>query len=1048
MRSIKINIKILYLFYERKNIFYTSAIRNHFYLIALLFILAYTPTFTQLPDYNFTNYSLEELPGQYKGRMMQDEQGYIYIPTTDGLYRYDGVELKHYYHKQNDPTSLSLNAVTCVFPDIDGKVWVGTFDGGLNHLDPISGKCTIYRNDVNDPRSISGDRVNAIFRDSNGILWIGVTSLDYGLNVFNEKENNFTRIGLGETHLSKELKGHNNSINFINESQTGELMVTTWDGLWIRDKNTGAFSVYRCDTAVARIRNNLMGVTCEFPKGTLWICTWGGGLKKFDLLSKTFETNIWDKKNINTGTNNIAFSVLPKNDSILWIAAVDKGFGIYNISNKNFQFYDYAKFDLPSKNSGAFNIFQEKSKDANKLNGNIWITFDGSRCSKLNLNLQQLPYLPLPLKVYADRPEPSINTILKIPGTQQLIMGINWSDGLYLFDAKNNKTNKIVTNNGLVTHSGNVYLGNSGKIWVVNGNLNELVPRVNKLKIFEPFLKQNISGLYEMAEDKNNNLWFATDNGVLFYDTKKNVTRKYNAEQLNLRSGTQTHGIICDRNGNIWIGSDESGVYIFKPDSDKFINIKSSPTNNQLPFNTITDFAMDNSGRIWICGIGGVAICEGEPENLSIRSLSFESGLVDNHVAEIAFDGKENMWINGSHGVASINTNTFIVRNIDNKIFGDLIIQSLNIQRDGEIILGAAKGIIRFYPKDIPFENTPPSIVINAFKIFDKEYPIYSYDKTINLKYDQNYFSFDFAAITFTDAQKCQYKYKLEGFDKDWISSGNRRYVSYTNIPGGKYIFKVKGANADGIWNEKGISIPLFISTPWWKMWWFYLLVTIILVTVVYGIYRYRISQILKLERLRTSIASDLHDDIGSTLSSIKLMSDLTQNSIPKENEEAKNLLDKIGNSSKKMSENMQDIVWAINPKNESAENLLNRMQEFAVDILEAKEINLHFNFSEQFISKKLSLDFRRNVFLIFKETINNSAKYAKANNVWVDIKYVDGKFILEIRDDGVGFDLTAIKLGNGLINMEKRAKQLKGEYSIHSEPGKGTITKTILSIT
>lgn len=1013
-----------------------------------LSVLKFTPGITQLPEYNFTNYSLEDLPGQYKGRMMQDSKGYIWIPTTDGLYRYDGVDLKHYYHKQNDTTSLSLNAVTCVFPDIDGKVWVGTFDGGLNLLDPVSGKCKVYKNDITNQKSISGNRVNAIFRDSKGILWIGVTSPDHGLNIFNERDNNFTRVALIENHLSKELKGDNNKINFINESTDGDLLVSTYDGLWIRDKNSGLFSAYRCDTTVARLRNNLMGVSCEFPKGIIWICTWGGGLKKFDLATKKFETFIWDEKNKNTGTNNIAFSILPKPGNELWIASVDKGFGIFSISNKTFQFYDPDKFDLPLEPSGAFNIFQEKIIGSDNTNGNIWITFDGSRCSKLDWNLQPLPYFPIPLKNYTDRPAPSISSVLKINGQGKLVLGTNWSDGLYILDDKNKISTKVVTNKGFATHSGNIVDDHTGKIWVVSGNLYEIDQTNYKLKVYEQVGHHNIPALNEMIEDKNHNFWFTTDNGVLYYDRKQKTFREFTKEQLNLRSGAQIHGLICDNSGNIWTGSDESGIYIFNPDSEKFVNLKNNPSDQKLPFNTVTDFAQDAIGRIWLCGIGGVALCEGKPENLTIRSISFENGLTDNHVAEIAFDGNENMWIRGSHGLASINTGTLLVRNIDNKIFGEKRLHSMNIQSDGEVILGAENGIIRFYPRDIPFESNAPPIVINAFKIFDEPYPIFSYDKPINLKYDQNYFSFDFAAITFSDAEKCSYKYKLEGFDQNWISSGNRRYVSYTNIPGGNYIFRVKGANADGIWNEEGISIPLFISTPWWKMWWFYTLLTILMISIAYGIYRYRITQILKLERLRTSIASDLHDDIGSTLSSIKLMSDLTQNSIPTENEQAKNLLDKIGNASKKMSENMQDIVWAINPKNESVENLLNRMQEFAVDILESKGIDLHFNVNEQFISKKLSLEFRRNVFLIFKETINNTAKYAKAKNVWVKINYIDSKFILEIKDDGIGFDPAKIKYGNGLINMEKRAKQLKGEYSIKTEPGKGTITKTILKIT
>ena len=260
------------------------------------------------------------------------------------------------------------------------------------------------------------------------------------------------------------------------------------------------------------------------------------------------------------------------------------------------------------------------------------------------------------------------------------------------------------------------------------------------------------------------------------------------------------------------------------------------------------------------------------------------------------------------------------------------------------------------------------------------------------------------------------------------------------------YTFRVKGANSDGVWNEKGASINIIILPAWYQTWWFRLSLFLIVAGGIYSFYRFRLAQQIKLLSIRNNIASDLHDEIGSTLSSISISSTLIQKKMDSDPTEVNGLLNQISNNTHNMMEAMSDIVWAINSKNDRFDNLVNRMRSFAIEILEPENILLHLQVSEHLNHVKLNMQQRKNFYLIFKEAVNNIAKYAACTNVWVDIESKGGKIMMKIKDDGKGFSAASIKEdnrpqfgGNGLVNMYKRATELKGTIAIDSVVGKGT---------
>ena len=275
------------------------------------------------------------------------------------------------------------------------------------------------------------------------------------------------------------------------------------------------------------------------------------------------------------------------------------------------------------------------------------------------------------------------------------------------------------------------------------------------------------------------------------------------------------------------------------------------------------------------------------------------------------------------------------------------------------------------------------------------------------------------------------------------IKTGSRQ-ASYTHLDPGDYVFTVKGTNGDGVWSPQTASIRLRIAPAFWQMWWFLAVVVLLLSASLYALYRYRLRKLLEIERTRSFIATDLHDDIGASLTSIALSSDLARREVGAASPAAAKRLEKIAETSRSLLDSMNDIVWSIKPENDALEQTILRMEDYAVEMLEENGIDLHVQIPDEMKRMKLPMDVRRNLFLIFKEAIGNVLKHANADHVDVRIAWSTAgrrtsDLLLSITDNGTGFDPASRKQGNGLVNMGLRAAHLRGNVDIISAQGQGT---------
>ncbi len=371
------------------------------------------------------------------------------------------------------------------------------------------------------------------------------------------------------------------------------------------------------------------------------------------------------------------------------------------------------------------------------------------------------------------------------------------------------------------------------------------------------------------------------------------------------------------------------------------------------------------------------------------------------------------------------------------------------------MIFGGLNGINYFRSDEVkPLD--PPKVVFTDFRLFNRSVapglnsPLtksIGATQQITLRYEQNVVTFQFAATDFRKKGSIRYRYKMEGFDKDWIYSGAAYEATYTNLDPATYNFIVQASFENGAWSTDSAAIELYIITPWYRTWWFYLGVTVVVFGTAYSLFRFRLFQLRRLERLRNRIAADLHDEVGSSISTIAIYSKIVQEQMDTLTFDKEPLLKKINDFATEIMASMNEIVWSINTKNDAFEHIISRMREHAIQLFEAKGCLLHFNFDEHIVRSKLSMERRREFYLIYKEALNNIAKYAEAKNVWISLTSGDNKITLKIRDDGRGFDSANTGLrGNGLTNMQQRSATLHGKLNVVSNVGEGT--EVMLSFT
>ncbi|MBK7649719.1 MAG: hypothetical protein IPJ20_01795 [Flammeovirgaceae bacterium] len=953
---------------------------------------------------NFRRYSYPQLETDYfkstrAWLIFEDFKKNLWIGTDVGaLMRYD--EKLDRFDVVNDSSTSIKSLLFCQAEDKDGNFWIGSLGGGLIRYHPETKKFTHFKAEANNPATLPDNFITGLVFDSSGLLWISTTG---GLCSYNPQTNKFERQPLTNSNSSDTYRYR--VIRSMTLTSQNKLYLSTYGGLQIFDLATRTSNhLIHNDSDTNSLGHNSLFQAIENPDGTFWIASYGGGLIHYNPSTNKFTSTVKDDSNTESISSNNIFTVYLDSGGLLWVGADDNTICVLNTRAKKFHIVS-SKSNVPNGISGGWvqSFYQENDSI-------LWLGLNGNGLNRLNLN------------------------------TGVATKFINDSK-----DAFSLGHNSVVA----------IDQDNQKRIWVglAGGGLNRVDPNTRKFTRFESGGENSISNnaVSAMLVDKDNLIWITTfRSGLSIYNISQDKFINLKDDSLKEKSGISFANIddIFELDGNIWFKS-KGQLVVFDKGYNQFVKIGYAE-GAVLPTTTSSFFEMQpySSTEMLLFTSDEIkTIRYFNPDSVVQRSVQ-KRIKGDELFKSFVIDRQNQVWYNTKDHLVKWN-----LKSGDKRIYSKsdgIISSNLNsifLDQQGRIFLSTLNGFNWFFPEDIQDDTVSRKIVFTDFKIYNKSIPIQKSDsltayalpahisqvKNVALDYHHTFFSIEFTAMEFMAQDKIEYAYKLEGFDQDWIRVGNRNFASYTNLDPGQYTFQVKATNPDGYWGNQVNTLMITINPPFWQTPWFIGLSILLFLSIAYAGHLYRLEQSLKVERLRNKIASDLHDEIGSSLTRISLYSDLLQTD--PDQKERRNYLLTIRDLSREIVSTMSDIVWSIDNKNDSMGALIIRIRDSATELLYPKNIALEFSVTNVNESRLLDPILKQNIYLICKEALNNVVKHAEASQVKISLTGTSDSFTLCIEDNGLGYNAEA-HAGNGIRNMKRRAQAIEGEFSIEHNVG------------
>jgi ligand-binding sensor domain-containing protein/signal transduction histidine kinase len=1027
---------------------------------------------------SFENIIFEQLaPIVIPNCVLQDSNGFIWIGAQEGLLRYDGYSYKRYTQIPFDSTSLSNNWVMAIKEDKKGNLWIGTVGGGLNYFDQKTEKFTRHMYSINKSNTISSNNIYSILINDDGSLWLGTQNHGLIYMSFDSSGKTCYKNYNLDSEPKPQPRSGENFILDLHKDQKGNIWIgTITGGLKSLDVETGQITHFKHDpNNLASLSSNTVSSICEDDSGNLWIGTgshiweYGKGLNRLNPNTGQFTHYKHDPDDPSSICSNNITSLLIDQKGVLWIGTVHNYLNSIPISEllsgKKSHFTHHSNLDWSRINS----IYEDRL-------GNIWIAFFGRLM--LKYNRQQNPF------IWYRYIKGNLNSLRSSAGMVQSDQSGNiWFGGtggaLDRYDPKTGQFTHYFhhpakpsgLNSDRVT---SICEDKYGFYWIGTDNgLNRLNPKTGVFDHIQENLK-NPYGLKsnlvtEVLARQSGNLWIASvASGLQLYDIEEDRFYHFDLDSNSIED-EGINGIYEDNSGTLWNQTLNYGFYALKIKDHQIASVKHyihDPNDRySLSYNQISDLIRPqiiDTTALWVATGNGLNRLDLNTDRFT--HFYIEDGLPSNNILKVLEDDEGNIWCACAIGIAVYDIKTGKIRSYDK---GDGLpytefcsrSQSACKTSDGQLIFGAEYGAIGFYPEQLKHNLHIPPIRFTDFKIFHKSVQLdiaIQFKKEIVLTHDQNMFSFEFSALDFTNPKKNQFAYKMEELYDDWVQLNHQRTVSFTNLDPGKYIFRVKGSNNHGIWNEEGASIRIIIDPPFWQTTWFRIFSALLILSVLVLIVRYLATRKLKqrlqkleyqrkLDNERERISKDMHDEVGSSLTHIAILSEVAKKQIAGESN-GKNQIENIAQISREVVDNIGEIIWAINPSNDSLENLISYIRQCASHFFDDASVNCVFDIPKEIPEVSLSAEFRRNIFLVIKEATTNILKHAGATEVLFQIELIKNQMKVKIEDNGRGFHpKDCSKFCNGLNNMKHRIGQLGGSWDIQSAVSEGT--KVMVSV-
>jgi ligand-binding sensor domain-containing protein/serine phosphatase RsbU (regulator of sigma subunit) len=824
----------------------------------------------QIDGLRFKQLNIEDGLSQSRiSAIVQDSKGFIWVGTEDGLNRYDGYEFQIFTFDPKDSNSIANNIIRTLAADDSGNLWIGTSFGGLNKYNAKTGKFTSWRHDPENLNSLSSDRVEDIFRDSDGNLWIA--TFGSGFDYFDVKTEKFTRYVYNPDDPNSVLSDF---VRFIFRDSRGSVWIGTDVGLDRFYPVTKTFKHYTHSPDNSEgINNPIVLAVHEDRQGNIWFGTAGGGLNRFDPQTESFTHILLDPNDI-YNPSNIVSAIFEDRTGIFWVGTW--GGGLYQIDKHSNDYKRNTNIpnDITSLSQNVISVIFED------LTGELWIGTDLNGVSKIDRSATKFK------SISTLNDENNIIRISQVRSFWEDDDGIIWlgtENGLISYDQRKNRFkyygHEPDNPNSLVGNAVRaIYEDRTGILWLgTNRGLDRFDPK-----------NEGFTHIYVNPEDPNDPInftnyriielstmpgviWFGSNGGGLCqYNIKSGEIKQYQheGEDLATRQLNSTRTLYHSKKDPniIWVGAfgGFSRFDIEKESLKSYVNNPNDPKS--LSSNNIMGFHEEKGGKLWIATYGGgINYFNPETEEFEVLTTN-NSGLSSNSVYGFLPDNNGFLWMSSNRGVSKFDpkNRTFKNYTVEDGLQSDEFNGGAYYQsKSGEMFFGGINGINAFYPESITDNPYKPQIELTDFKLFNRSIDIgedsplrkhISETKNVSLKYWQNDIEIEFVGLHYYRSTNNTYTYRLDNYDEHWRYVGTNRSAVYTNLDPGDYVFRLKAANSDGVWNNEGPVLQITIVPPWWFTTWAYIGYGLIFILGVFAIDRFQRFRLTQRERNRLMI--------------------------------------------------------------------------------------------------------------------------------------------------------------------------------------------------
>ena len=983
--------------------------------------------------------------------ILRDSRGFLWFATRDGLSRFDGQKFTTYRLEPGKSPS-----VTQIIERRRGDYLVLLQSGDLYRFDSQTPVATDSGASKDDTLTLQGQRLasqvpGTLFEDHAGRLWVMSTS---GVYLMAESDRHLTAQPI-ELHVPGQGDAVRNVTKML-ETRDGSLWLTTNLGL-VRRTDDGRVMLYSAPPALP-IANFLVSL-CEDSAGRIWIGSRRGVYVLWPL--PLTDPAAFVSRSLTEAKRNVRTVALPQAPGEVLEFSTMEGFDGELIQG----IYQTADGRMWLSGLNAVNVFDGKEfRNFNAANGlgprlgmmvedgdgNLWFASLNGAVKLVTRGLSSYG-------IDDGLGDRTIRSIYQTAAGELYVISGDWQVSR-LTARKFFTVRTRLGDVGTPVWTSNAALFDSTSAWWFlterrlfrfdhSERLESLVGRRPSM-VYDTGPDFHNGAFYVLFEDSHGQVWISTrstapaQRGLAVWDRGSNTVRAFGAAE-NFPDGNAPSAFCEDRAGNIWIGSYYGGLARYASGRFTFFTGENGP-----PEGFVTALHLDKLGRLWIASAGNGLSRVDDPkaEHPVFLNYSTANGLSSNNIRQITDDEAGRIYVGTVRGVDRLSVDTGRVKHytMADGLSDDFITVAFRAH-DGSLWFGTQNGLSHLEPEpDLP-AHAPP-IMIGGLHVAGVKQPLSELGQAevgqLQLNYTQTNLQIDFFSLSFASAELIRYQHQLEGADQDWSLPASERTMTYANLAPGTYRFFVRAVNADGVVSRAPAVVSFRIAPPFWSRWWFILASILLFGVIVYGVARASFLRKLELERVRTRIATDLHDDIGASLTRIAMLSEVTRRQPDGIPATSAHRLTQIADNARTLVDSMSDIVWAIDPGQEDFLSVIDRVRSFAADTLGAAGVHWQMTIAPRLEERRLTPEQRRGLYLIFKEAISNIARHANCKFASCHLTLDHSTLVAVIEDDGRGMQSEIVPNGRGrrgLANMKMRAQEIGALLEIGPRAGGGT---------